>query len=138
MLHSLLNFVLTSDLQTREVAFADDPIVAEKLADIKIFWDKLSTISPKYGYFPKSTKSYLIVKKNYLKDAKTIFTDTNINIIADGRKHLGALVGSDTHKVQYVKNLVDDWNTQLKLLLTITETQPQAPYLAFLVNLEVN
>ena len=63
MLHSLLNFVLTSDLQTREVAFADDPIVAEKLADIKIFWDKLSTIGPKYGYFPKSTKSYLILKK---------------------------------------------------------------------------
>ena len=25
-----------------------------------------------------------------------MFTDTNINITADGRKHLGAVVGSDT------------------------------------------
>ena len=131
MLHSLLDFALTSDLQTREVAFADDLTVAGKLADIKSFWNKLSTIGPKYGYFPKSTKSYFIVKKSCLKDAKTIFTDTNINITTDGRKHLGAVVGSDTCKVRYVENLLDDWNTQLKLLSAIAETQPQAAYLAF-------
>ena len=99
MLHSLLDFVLTSDLQTREVAFANNLTVAGKLADIKGFWDKLSTSGSKYGYFPKSTKWYLIVKKSCLKDAKTIFTGTNINITADGRKHLGAVVGSDTYKV---------------------------------------
>ena len=40
MLHSLLDFVLTNDLQTREVAFADDLTVAGKLVDIKNFWDK--------------------------------------------------------------------------------------------------
>ena len=65
------------------------------------------------------------------KDAKTMFTDTNINITTDGRKHLGAVVGSDTYKVQYVEELVDDWNTQRKLLSTIAENQPQAAYLAF-------
>ena len=36
-------------------------------------------------------------EKNCLKDAKTIFTDANINITANGRKHLGAVVGSDTY-----------------------------------------
>ena len=66
MLHSLLDFVLTNDHQTREVAFADDLAVAGKLADIKNFWDKLAIIGPKYGYFPKSIISYLIVKKNCL------------------------------------------------------------------------
>ena len=63
VLNSLLDFVLIENLQTREVAFADDLTVAGKLADLNIFWDKLSTIGPKYEYFPKSTKSYLIVKK---------------------------------------------------------------------------
>ena len=126
MLHSLHGFVLTSDLQTREVAYADGLTVAGKLADIKNSWDKLSTIGPKYEYFPKSTKSYLIVKRNCLKDAKTIFTDTNINITADGRKHFGAVVGSDRYKVQYVEDPVDDWTAQLKLSSTIAETQPQA------------
>ena len=102
--NSLLNFVLIKNLQTREVAFADDLTVAGKLADFNIFWDKLSTIGPKYEYFPKSTKSYLIVKKNCLKHAKTMFTDTNINITANGRKHLGAVVGSDT-KFSMLKTL---------------------------------
>ena len=60
-----------------------------------------------------------------------MFTGTNINITTDGRKHLGAVVGSDTCKIQYVGDLVDDWNTQLKLLSTLAETQPQAAYLAF-------
>ena len=116
---SLLDFVLTSDLQIREVAFVDDLTVAGKLADIYNLWDKLATIGPKYGYFPKSTKSYLIVKKICLKDAKTIFTGTNINITTDRRKHFRAVVGSDTYKLQYVEDLVVDWNTQLKVLLTI-------------------
>ena len=96
MLHCLLDFVLTNDLQTREVVLADDLTVAGKLVDIKNFWDKLATIGLKYGYFPKPIKSYLIVKKNFLKDVKTIITDTNINITTDGRKHLGAIAGSDT------------------------------------------
>ena len=58
-----------------------------------------------------------------------MLTDTNINITTDGRKRLGAVVGSDTYKVQNVEDLVDDWNTQLKILSTIPETQPQAAYL---------
>ena len=63
----MLDLVLTNDPQTREAAFADDFTVAGKLADIKYFWDKLATIAPKYGYFPKSTKSYLIVKTKQKK-----------------------------------------------------------------------
>ena len=60
-----------------------------------------------------------------------MFHDTNINITTDGREHLGAVVGSDIYKVQYIEDLVDDWNTQLKLLSTIAETQPQVAYLEF-------
>ena len=65
--------------------------------NIKNFWDKLATVGPKYGNFPKS-KSYLTVKK-LSNDAKTMFTDTSITITTDGRKYLGAVVGSDTYQV---------------------------------------
>ena len=37
VLNSLLDFVLIKNLQTREVAFADDLTVAGKLANLKIF-----------------------------------------------------------------------------------------------------
>ena len=59
-----------------------------------------------------------------------MFTDTNIKITTEGRKHFGAVIGSDTYKVQFVEDLVNDWNRQLKLLLIIVENQPQAVYLA--------
>ena len=50
---------------------------------------------------------------------KTVFSDTNIKITTKGRKHLGAVVGSDTYRVQNIEDLVIDWNTQFKLLSTI-------------------
>ena len=57
------SFFRCCKLQTKEVAFADDCTVVRKLADIKIFWNKPAIIGPKDGYFPKATKSYLILKK---------------------------------------------------------------------------
>ena len=74
-----------SELQTKEVAFADDLTVTGKLVDIKNIWDKLAEIGSKYGYFPNATKSYLIVKRSCLEDAKIMFTGTNINITTEGR-----------------------------------------------------
>ena len=50
-------------MNAKEVVFADDFSVAGSLNSIKDYWDKLTAISPKYGYFPKPTKSYLTVKE---------------------------------------------------------------------------
>ena len=58
-----------------------------------------------------------------------MLTDTNIKITTEGRKNF--VVGSDTYKVLNVEDLVDNWNTQLKLLSIIAKNQSQAPYLVF-------
>ena len=50
-------------MNAKEVVFADDFSVAGSLNSIKDYWDKLTAIAPKYGYFPKPMKSYLIVKE---------------------------------------------------------------------------
>ena len=50
-------------MNAKKVAFADDFSVACTLNIIKDYWDKLTAIGPKYGYFSKPTKSYLIVKE---------------------------------------------------------------------------
>ena len=50
-------------MNAKQVVFADDFSVAGSLNSIKDYWDKLTAIGPKYGYFPKPTKSYLIVKE---------------------------------------------------------------------------
>ena len=55
-------------MNAKQVVFADDFSVAGSLNSIKDYWDKLTAIGPKYSYFPKPTKSYLLVKeKNWYK-----------------------------------------------------------------------
>ena len=44
---------------------------------------------------------------------------------------MGAIVGSEIYKREYVDDLVKDWNSQLRILSTIVESQPQAAYSAF-------
>ena len=50
-------------MNAKEVAFADDSSVTGSVKSIKDYWNKLTAIGPKYGYFPKPTKSFLIVKE---------------------------------------------------------------------------
>ena len=42
------------------------------IKSIKDYWDKLTAIGPKYGYFSKSTKSLLIVKEINFMDAQNL------------------------------------------------------------------
>ena len=58
----LLEFINLNEMNAKEVVFAGDFSVADNLNSIKDYWDKLTAIGPKYAYFPKRTKSYLIVK----------------------------------------------------------------------------
>ena len=64
-------------------------------------------------------------------DAQNLFANSRVNIIAEGKRHLGTVIGSTEYRDKYVKDLVKDWDNQLTILSTIAETQPQAAYLAF-------
>ena len=59
----LLEFIKLNEINAKEVVFGDDFSVVGNLNSIKGYWDKLIAIDPKYCYFPKPTKSYLIVKE---------------------------------------------------------------------------
>ena len=52
---------------------------------VKEWWDRLSLSGPSYGYFPNSKKTTLLVKEKYLKDAATLFSGSNINIVTSGQ-----------------------------------------------------
>ena len=60
----------------KHVAFPDDLTDAGKLEEIKIWWDTLMTEGPKYGYYSKPSKLFLIGKQY----AERIFTGSNIKI----------------------------------------------------------
>ena len=64
-------------------------------------------------------------------EAQNLFANSRVNITAEGKIHLGAVIGSIEYRDEYVKYLVKNWDNQLTILSTIAETQPQATYLAF-------
>ena len=94
----LLEFINLNEMNAKEVAFADDFSVAVSVAvagslnSFKDCWGKLTAIGPKYGNFPKRTKSYLIVKEKKLIEAQNLFANSRVNITAEGKIHLGAVI----------------------------------------------
>ena len=64
-------------------------------------------------------------------EAQNLFANSRVNITAERKRHLGAVIGSTEYRDKYVKDLVRDWDNQITILSTIAKTQPQAAYLAF-------
>ena len=58
-----LEFINLNEMDSKAVVFVDDFSVAGSLKNFKDYWNKLTAIAPKYNYFPKPKKSYLIVRE---------------------------------------------------------------------------
>ena len=114
-----------------QVWYADDATAASKLHNLKNWWQFLAENGPKFGYFPKASKTILVVKPQHLEQAKVIFKDTGISIDNGGTRHLGGALGTDDFMQAYVRRKVQKLVEELSVLVKIAETQPQAAYAAF-------
>ena len=131
LIQFLIEFININEHHSKEVAFADDFTVAGKVKEIKDYWDALLQIGPLFGYFPKPSKSYLIVKQQYQKTAEETFMGSEVKITTEGKRHLGAVIGSKSFKKSFSQSLVDEWIILLKLLSKIAESEPQSAYATF-------
>ena len=131
LLRQLIQFINEQNQKTKEVAFADDITAADKIEDLKCYWDEITTKGPNYGYYPKASKSHLIVKEKYINKATNNFQGLDVQITTAGERHLGAVIGSMQFKEKYVANQVGVWNEQLIVLSNIAEIEPQVAYVAF-------
>ena len=121
----------TDNLKCQQVWYADDSSCAGHLSEIKQWWNLLNQAGPKFGYFPKDSKTILIVKnKENFELAKELFKDTKINVTLSGERHLGAVVGSPKFKKEYVKGKIKSWIEDVEQLATFAETEPQIAYSA--------
>ena len=96
----LHEFILINEHRSKE----DDLTVAEEL---------LLQVGPKYGYYPKPSKSYLIVKEEHFDRAKFIFKEIEFKITKSGQRLLGAAIGNKEFKREYIESMVNNWNDQL-------------------------
>ena len=85
----------------------------------------------KLGYFVNETKSWLILKKPEDDDvARSLFANSSIKITTCGKRHLGAALGSEEFKKEYITEKVEQWCSEIDQLATIAESQPHAAYSA--------
>ena len=111
--------------------YADDSSVGGQLTDMKTMWDQLCTMGPKYGYYPQASKTILIVKERFEAKAKAIFGKSGIKISTRGERHMGAMVGSERFKDEYVSNKVEKWVQDIEQLSNIAKDETQSALSSF-------
>ena len=115
-----------------QVSLADDISGASVLISLKKWWDNVIIEGEKYGYFVNESKSWIIIKDPAkLQEAQRIFSDSAIKFTTDGKRHLGAAIGTDDFRAQYVGEKVEKWCNELIRLADFAKTQPQAAFAAF-------
>jgi hypothetical protein len=133
----------------KQVWFADDATGCDKFAVMRAWFDALVESGPLYGYFPKPSKCILLTKPDRVELARKVFqgsgidvqtegskdiakkTDSGVEIITSGTRHLGAAVGTDDFKQSYVKKKVDAWIECVNSLSDIACSEPHAAYSAY-------
>ena len=146
--YSVSTMILIKELSEingcKQIWYADDGGSGGKLAALKQWWDQLLRIGPTIGYFPNPTKTWLVVKSQYLSEARTLFADTGIRITeegldddgeTDGQRYLGAAIGSVSFIHQYVRNKVRTWVRELEDRCDLGKTEPQLAYAAYTMGL---
>ena len=84
---------------TSQVSLADDITGAGKILDLRIWWDTVISEGKKFGYYVNQSKTWLIIKNpNSFDHAQNIFKDAGIKITFEGKRHLGAVIGSEDFK----------------------------------------
>ena len=116
---------------SKQVWFADDATAAGIITDLYGWWMRVSEIGPHYGYYPNASKTYLIVKPEYVNAAKSQFEGTGVIVTTDGKRHLGAAIGSLEFKEEYVRDLVDKWVGDIESLSDIAKVDPHSAYAAY-------
>ena len=89
-----------------QIFYADDGSAVGKLLAIRTWWDELERLGPGYGYHPEPDKSWIVVKAEHLDEATSVVGDTKVNITTEGRRYLGAPLGT----LQFQQNYVTDQN----------------------------
>ena len=112
--------------QVSQAGFADDLQGGGKVQKTREWFDVLEEKGPKYGYNDEPSKSHLIVKPEILEEAQEIFKGTGVNVTAHGKKQLGAVIGSDAYRIEFVEEKIQEWTSQIEVLSEIANTDPNS------------
>ena len=115
----------------KQVWYADDATAGAQLAHLRDWWDRLVEHGPDYGYYPNASKTWIVVKEDKVDAAVAAFQGTKVNITIEGKRQLGAALGTRSFVEEYVHQKVAAWVQEIERLSSIAITQPHAAYAAF-------
>ena len=113
------------DHGVKQAWYADDATAVGGLKHLKQWWEGIAELGPDYGYFPNATKTCLVVKEEYLEEAKQLFQETGVSITADGKRHLGAAISTPHFAAGYVQQKVAEWVGEVERLSYIAVSHMQ-------------
>ncbi|XP_065893485.1 uncharacterized protein [Dysidea avara] len=116
----------------QQIWYADDATACGGLKELRSWWNKLTSDGPGFGYFPNPSKTCIIEKSGMYDAAVSAFQGTGISITSDGKRHLGAAIGSPSFITSFVETKVTSWVRELQQLSDISVTHPQAAYAALI------
>ena len=125
LMSAIIRFTIDDEIsintdKVKQAAFADDLTGAGKLTGLRTWWDAILEIGKFVGYYAKPSKSRLIVKEQHREMADQVFADAGgIKITSSGKRHLGAVIGSDTFKDEYVNEKIGEWVKEIEALAEI-------------------
>ena len=76
----LLILIKSDDEVLKHLAYADDVGGGSRLRNLRLWWDRIEEFGPKIGYYPKASKSWLVVKADKLEEAEEIFAGAGIKV----------------------------------------------------------
>ena len=80
---------------------------AGKILELRIWWGMIISEGKKFGYYVNEPKIWFIIKNpNHLEHADNIFKDTGVKITCEGKRHLGAVIGSNDFKSEYFREKI--------------------------------
>lgn len=116
----------------KQVWLADDATGAGEISFLKTWWDTLVTEGGKCGYYVNASKSWVISKNSDIeKYAKETFSQSGVKFTTTGKRHLGACIGSEGFRNEYVTRKVEEWCKELKKLSSFAIEEPHAAFSAF-------
>ena len=86
---------------------------------------------PRYGYHANASKTWLVVKEQSHAAATALFEETGIKITTEGRPLLGAPIGTNQYKDNFISEKVDEWTSEISALANISRVHPHPAYTAY-------
>ena len=123
-------------LRIVDVFYADDGNASGRLEDLKLWYSRLTEFGPSFGFTINPEKSFLLVKPEFESRAKSLFSETGMNVTTDGARHLGAAIGSEEFTQSYANDQVSHWTDMVSNLADIATNHPHVAYSNFVSSLK--